>query len=96
MQIVFTRTVIATVLLAIHIQQAKKIHTLITCPPMFNSKDQPKGCKNEELAKKYASFTKYSETMLASTTKFTETENFYASLITAATKHFKDSKQKLN
>ena len=73
----------------IHIVLAVKtlLHKIftITCPPMFSSKDQPKGCKNDESVKK-----------LVNTTKFTETENFYASLITAATEHFKGSKQKPN
>ena len=52
---------------------------------MFNFKDQPKGSQNEESVKKPVN-----------TTKSTGLENFYASLITAATEHFKGSKQKLN
>ena len=55
----------------------------ITCPPMSHSKDQPKGCKNEE-----------SVNQPANTIKYIETENFSASLITAAIKHYEDSKPK--
>jgi hypothetical protein len=33
---------------------------------------------------------------LASTTKFTETENFYASLISTATEFFKASRRRIN
>lgn len=57
----------------------------ITCPPMFNSQDQPKGCINETSVKQPVN-----------TTKSTGTENTYASLITAVTEHFKDLKQKQN
>tara|TARA_B100000131_G_C17636902_1_gene418361 strand:+ start:373 stop:519 length:147 start_codon:yes stop_codon:yes gene_type:complete len=47
---------------------------------MLTSKDQPKGCKNEELAKKYAAFTKSTEMM-----------HTYASLISMAQDSLKDS-----
>jgi hypothetical protein len=59
--------------------------TIIKCPPMSHSKDQPKGCKNEESANQ-----------LAKDTKSIEMENFSASLISAAIKHFEDLKPKAN
>jgi len=74
--------VIHSVLVAKHLQKQNKYNT---CPPMYNSKVQPKGCKKEELVKKPVN-----------TTKCTETENFYASLITTAVNSYKDSKQKPN
>ena len=67
---------------------AKTLHQIITpnkCKQMFNSNDQPIGCKKETSVKQPVN-----------TTKSIGMENFYASLITAATKHFKGSKQKQN
>ena len=54
-------------------------------PTNVQFKVQPKGCKNEKLAKKPVN-----------TTKYRETENFYASLITTVVNNYKDSKQKPN
>jgi hypothetical protein len=48
---------------------------------MFNSKDQPDGCKNEESLSK-----------LAKDSSATETERNYASIITAVTERFKAQK----
>jgi hypothetical protein len=58
---------------------------LITCKTMLVLKDQPKGCTNEELAKKPAK-----------STKSTETRHTYASLISMALDALKDSKPKTN
>ena len=52
---------------------------------MSNLQDQPNGLQNEKSVKKPVN-----------TTKSLGMENFYASLITAATEHFKGSKQKQN
>ena len=78
----YTATVIHIALVAKALNQA----TMTTysqasmCP---NSKGQPKDLKNEE-----------SQKQPANTTKYIETENFSASLISAAIKVFDDSKQK--
>ena len=50
---------------------------------MYNAKDKPNDLQKETSVKQPVS-----------TTKFTETENSYASLITAVTKHYKGLKQK--
>tara|TARA_R100000773_G_C4160747_1_gene78670 strand:+ start:458 stop:649 length:192 start_codon:yes stop_codon:yes gene_type:complete len=60
-------------------------YTLIKCKAMLVLKDQPKGCKNEELAKKPAK-----------NTKSIEMRHTYASLISMALDALKDSKQKTN
>ena len=52
-------------------------------PTNVQFKGSAQGCKNEKSVKKPAN-----------TIKFTGTETFYGSLITAAIKHFKDSKKK--
>jgi hypothetical protein len=81
MPMAFIRTVTPTALVASTTQKATTHQTLIKCKAMSLLKDQPKGCKNEKSVKKPVN-----------TTKSTEMENFYGSLITAATEHFKDSK----
>ena len=66
---------------------AKTLHQIIipTKCQMYNSKDKPNDLQKETSVKQPVS-----------TTKSTETENSYASLITAVTKHYKGLKQKQN
>ncbi len=54
-------------------------------PPMYNSKDKPNGLQKDESVRRPVS-----------TTKYTEMETFYGSLITAVTEHFKGSKLRRN
>jgi len=77
--------VIPSVLVVILGRLAMGNYTLIKCKAMLVFKDQPKGCKKEELAKKPAKDI-----------KSTETIHTYASLISMALDALRDSKQKIN
>ena len=59
----------------------RKLFTITKCLPMYNSKDQPKGCNVEGYQKRQTKNTKSSET-----------ENFYASIISQATEYFREQK----
>ena len=59
----------------------RKLFTINKCLPMYNSKDQPYGCKNEESQKRQTKNIKSSET-----------ENFYASIISQATEYFREQR----
>ncbi len=80
-----TRTGTLIVLVAKPILQGRATYTLIKCKQMLVSKDQPKGCKNEKLAKQPVR-----------NTKSTEMRHTYASLISMALDAYKDSKPKTN
>ena len=59
----------------------EKIITITKCLPMYNSKDLPYGCNVEESVRRRVK-----------NTRFTETETFYASIISRAMEYFKEQK----
>jgi len=59
----------------------EKKHTLIKCLLMYNLKDLPYGC-NEEVY----------QNRRAKNIRSSETENFYATIITQATEYFREQR----
>ena len=59
----------------------RKNITITKCLPMYNSKDLPYGC-NEEVY----------QNRRAKNIRSSETENFYATIITQATEYFREQK----
>lgn len=57
------------------------LFTLTQCPPMFNSEDQPSGCRNGTYQKRYAN-----------NTASTKMETFYGSIILMMLESLKDAK----